>query len=229
MALRCVTSLTAILAPHCAGNLYFYLWRTAGLFFFPLFFSLSVSLPPSPLYLIHKMLFLSLTSTLSNCYKQGRIGLMEPEDRRCIGNVYQSVVCCRKAAAFVYQIKISVWKSEARVTKFCPSVCYSVVLQAAAEFLCLPLGLPEQYSRRIYKRREVGIWGNLIVIAVLWDLSSWRQWLSRWLPGVWRCVVLEEHLHSIFRAKERSVLTVEASCHSETFAHIYKVPPRHIR
>lgn len=48
MALRCVTSLTAILAPHCAGNLYFYLWRTAGLFFFSAFFlSLCLS-PPVP-------------------------------------------------------------------------------------------------------------------------------------------------------------------------------------
>ena len=102
--------------------------------FFLLFFRLCLSplhlSPPLSLYLIHKMLFLSLTSALSNCYKQERIGLMKPEDKCCIGNVYQSGVCCRKAGAFVYQIKISVWKSEARA-KFCPSVCYSVVLEAA--------------------------------------------------------------------------------------------------
>lgn len=106
-------------------------------FFFQLFFvSLFPLLIPLSLYLIHKMLFLSLTSALSNCYKQERIGLMEPEDNRCIGNVYQSVVCCRKAAAFVYQAKISVWKSEARVNKVLSS-CNSVVLEAAAEFLRL--------------------------------------------------------------------------------------------
>lgn len=121
-----VTSLTAILAPHCAGNLYFYLWRTACLFF-SLF---CLSLPPSPLssrYLIHKMLFLSLTSALSNCYKTGTYRI-DATGGQTLNRERVSVVCCRKVAAFVYQIKISVWKSEATVTKFCPSVCYSVVL-----------------------------------------------------------------------------------------------------
>jgi hypothetical protein len=53
MASLCDVTHTAVLAPHDTSNLYFYLWRPASFFFFLLIVFT---------YLIHNMVFLSLTS-----------------------------------------------------------------------------------------------------------------------------------------------------------------------
>ena len=154
-----VTSLTAILAPHCAGNLYFYLWRTACVFFlfFRLLLSLSRSLSPPPLFNTQDALpFFDLSSVellqTGTCRVDGTGGQTLYRERVSIG-------CCRKSAAFVYQIKISVWKSETRVTKFCPSVLFCCFVSTA--------WAARTIQSTILEAEGVSMWRSLIVIAVL--------------------------------------------------------------